>query len=329
MWDWFSLDWLSLETLRSFVWAEKLYLYAILGVPFLFLLRWLFYNRGQQKLGLSLSNTQLTGSWISYLRFLPPLLFALGIAFTLLSLARPQRVKESKEQYSEGIDIMLALDISESMQAKDLSPNRLEAAKGVARKFIGGRFQDRIGLVIFAGEAFSICPLTTDYQMLNEYINNIHYDLIKTSGTAIGSALATCINRLREVPSKSKVAILLSDGDNTAGSLDPLTSADLAKSFGIKVYTIAVGNDSNSEKVDENTLREIAREGNGQFFRATDNQSLTDIFEQINRLEKVQIKDNINRDVEDFYYIYLNWAIVFLLAALFTKITFIGNILED
>lgn len=329
MWDWFSLDWLSLETLRSFVWAEKLYLYAILGVPFLFLLRWLFYNRGQQKLGLSLSNKQLTGNWISYLRFLPPLLFALGITFTLLSLARPQRVRESKEKYSEGIDIMLALDISESMQAKDLSPNRLEAAKNVARKFIGGRFQDRIGLVIFAGEAFSICPLTTDYQMLNEYINNIHYDLIKTSGTAIGSALATCINRLREVPSKSKVAILLSDGDNTAGSLDPLTSADLAKSFGIKVYTIAVGKDSNSEKVDENTLREIAREGNGKFFRATDNQSLIGIFEQINRLEKVQIKDNVNRDVEDFYYIYLNWAIVFLLAALFTKITFIGNILED
>lgn len=329
MWDWFSLDWLSLETLRSFVWAEKLYLYAILGVPFLFLLRWLFYNRGQQKLGLSLSNTQLSSSWISYLRFLPPLLFALGIAFTLLSLARPQRVRESKEKYSEGIDIMLALDISESMQAKDLSPNRLEAAKNVARKFIGGRFQDRIGLVIFAGEAFSICPLTTDYQMLNEYIDNIHYDLIKTSGTAIGSALATCINRLREVPSKSKVAILLSDGDNTAGSLDPLTSADLAKSFGIKVYTIAVGKDSNSEKVDENTLREIASEGNGKFFRAIDNQSLIGIFEQINRLEKVQIKDNVNRDVEDFYYVYLNWAIVFLLTALFTKITFIGNILED
>jgi Ca-activated chloride channel family protein len=165
--------------------------------------------------------------------------------------------------------------------------------------------------------------------MLNEYLNEINSNLIKTTGTAIGSALATCINRLREVSSKSKVAILLSDGDNTAGTLDPLAATDLATSFGIKVYTIAVGGDGGDVKIDENTLREIAREGNGQFFRATDNQTLKNIFEQINRLEKVKIKDNVYRDVEDFYYIYLNWAVVFLLAAFFFKNTFIGNILED
>ena len=329
MWDWFSIDWLSWETLRSFVWAEKLYLYAIIGVPFLFLFRWLFYTRGQQKLGLSLTSYQLRTNWISYLRFIPPIFFILGVICVLLSLARPQRVRESKEQFSEGIDIMLAMDISESMLATDLSPNRLEAAKNVGREFIKGRFQDRIGLVVFAGEAFSMCPLTTDYEVLNEYINEINSNLIKTTGTAIGSALATCINRLREIPSKSKVAIILSDGDNTAGSLDPLTATDLAKSFGIKVYTIAVGADGDDAKIDENTLREIAREGNGQFFRATDNQTLRNIFEQINRLEKVKIKDNIYRDVEDFYYIYLNWAVVFLLSAFFFKNTFIGNILED
>ncbi len=329
MWDWFSIDWLSWQTLRSFVWAERLYLYGLVGIPIVFLLRWLFYNRGQQKLGLSLSNFQLNTSWVSYLRFIPPLLFSLGVACVLLSLARPQRVRENKEQFSEGIDIMLAMDISESMLATDLKPNRLEAAKSVAHEFIKGRFQDRIGLVIFAGESFSICPLTTDYEMLNEYLNEINSTLIKTTGTAIGSALATCINRLREVPSKSKIAILLSDGDNTAGTLDPLAATDLAKSFGIKVYTIAVGSDGGSVKIDENTLRNIAKEGNGQFFRATDNQTLATIFEQINRLEKVRIKDNIYRDVEDFYYIYLNWAVVFLLAAFFFKNTFIGNILED
>lgn len=329
MWDWFSIDWLSWQTLRSFVWAEKLYLYAIIGVPFLFLFRWLFYTRGQQKLGLSLTSYQLRTNWISYLRFIPPIFFILGIICILLSLARPQRVRESKEQFSEGIDIMLAIDISESMLATDLSPNRLEAAKNVGHEFIKGRFQDRIGLVVFAGEAFSMCPLTTDYEILNEYLNEINSNLIKTTGTAIGSALATCINRLREIPSKSKVAIILSDGDNTAGSLDPLTATDLAKSFGIKVYTIAVGADAAKAKIDENTLREIAREGNGQFFRATDNQTLRNIFEQINRLEKVKIKDNVYRDVEDFYYIYLNWAVVFLLSAFFFKNTFIGNILED
>ncbi len=329
MWDWFSIDWLSWQTLRSFVWAERLYLYGLVGIPIVFLLRWLFYNRGQQKLGLSLSNYQLNTSWVSYLRFIPPLLFSLGVVCVLLSLARPQRVRESKEQFSEGIDIMLAMDISESMLATDLKPNRLEAAKSVAHEFIKGRFQDRIGLVIFAGESFSICPLTTDYEMLNEYLNEINSTLIKTTGTAIGSALATCINRLREVPSKSKIAILLSDGDNTAGTLDPLAATDLAKSFGIKVYTIAVGSNGENVKIDENTLRNIAKEGNGQFFRATDNQTLATIFEQINRLEKVRIKDNIYRDVEDFYYIYLNWAVVFLLAAFFFKNTFIGNILED
>jgi len=329
MWDWFSIDWLSWHTLRSFVWAERLYLYCIAGIPLLFLLRWLFYNRGQQKLGLSLSNPQLKTSWISYLRFLPPICFVLGIACVLLALARPQRVRESKEQFSEGIDIMLAMDISESMLEKDLNPNRLDAAKNVAREFIKGRFQDRIGLVIFAAESYSICPLTTDYDMLNQYLNEINSGMIKASGTAIGSALATCINRLREVSSTSKVAILLSDGDNTAGTLDPLTATDLARSFGIKVYTILVGRDSQNVKVDENTLREIAKEGNGQFFRATDNQTLKNIFEQINSLEKVKIQDNVYRDVEDFYYIYLNWAIVFLLAAFLFKNTFIGNILED
>jgi Ca-activated chloride channel family protein len=216
-------------------------------------------------------------------------------------------VRESKEQFSEGIDIMLAMDISESMLATDLSPNRLDAAKNVAREFVKGRLQDRIGLVVFAGESFSICPLTTDYEMLNQYLDEINSNLIKTTGTAIGSALATCINRLREVQGTSKVAIILSDGDNTAGILDPLTATDLAKSFGIKVYTIAVGSNSESEKIDENTLREIANEGNGQFFRATDNQTLKNIFEQINRLEKVKVKDNVYRDVEDFYYIYLIW----------------------
>lgn len=329
MWDWFSTEWLSWQTLRSFVWAERLYLYGIAGVPLIFLLRWLFYNRGQQKLGLSLTNFQLKTNWVSYLRFIPPIFFILGVVCVILSLARPQRVRESKEQFSEGIDIMLAIDISESMLATDLSPNRLDAAKNVAHEFVKGRFQDRIGLVVFAGESFSICPLTTDYEMLNQYLNEINSNLIKTTGTAIGSALATCINRLREVPSKSKVAILLSDGDNTAGTLDPLTATDLAKSFGIKVYTIAVGSNEGKENIDENTLRAIAKEGNGQFFRATDNQTLQNIFGQINRLEKVKVKDNVYRDVEDFYYIYLNWAVVFLLAAFFFKNTFIGNILED
>jgi Ca-activated chloride channel homolog len=334
MWDWFSIDWLSWQTLRSFVWADRLYLYGIIGIPVLFLLRWLFYNRGKQKLGLSLNRSELKSSLISYLRFIPPALLFLGITCILFALARPQRVKETTEKYSEGIDIMLAMDISDSMLEKDLEPNRLDAAKNVAREFIKGRFQDRIGLVVFAGEAFSICPLTTDYDMLYQYLDEINNNLIKTAGTAIGSALATCINRLREVNTKSKVTILLSDGDNIGGMLDPIMAADLAKSFGIKVYAIAVGKNTtitNADQtaVDEGTLQKIAQKGNGKFYRATDNKTLRSIFEQINQLEKVQIKDNVFRDVQDYYYIYLNWAIVFLLSAFFFKITFIGNVLED
>ena len=329
MWDWSSIYWLSWDTLRSFVWAEKLYLYCIIGIPVLYLLRWLFYTREQQKLGLSLKKGHLRTRWISYLRFIQPIFFSLGLLCLLLSLARPQKITENKEQFSDGIDIMLAMDISESMLEKDLSPNRLEAAKSVAREFIKGRFHDRIGLVVFAGDAFAISPLTTDYESLYYYLDGLNSSLIKTSGTAIGSALASCINRLREINSNSKVVILLSDGDNTAGALDPLAAADLAKSFGIKVYTIAVGNKSSEMKIDESTLRAIANEGNGHFFRATDNQTLKKIFNQINRLEKVKMKSNVYRNVEDFYYIYLNWAVVFILAALFFKNTFISNILED
>ncbi len=254
---------------------------------------------------------------------------SLGIACIIISLARPQRIVENKQRYSDGIDIMLALDISDSMLEKDLSPNRLDAAKDVARKFIKGRFQDRIGLVVFAGDAMSVSPPTTDYEMLYQYLDEINNTLISTSGTAIGSALAASINRLRDVPSKSKLLILITDGDNTTGTLDPHTAADLAKSFGIKVYTIAIGKDSKNVKVDETTLREIAKEGNGHFFRASDNQILIDIFKQINTLEKVQIKDDINKDVQDYYYIYINWAIVFLLIAFAFKNTFLGNILVD
>lgn len=329
MLEWFSLEWFRLPTLQGFVWAQPLYLYGLISIPFMFFMRWLFYNRKTQRLGLSVTKKYTKTSWLSYLRHTIPFFYSLGLACIFVSLARPQRVSESKEQYSEGIDIMLALDISDSMLEQDLTPNRLSAAKEVARNFINGRFQDRIGLVVFAGEAFSICPLTNDYKLLTDYIEEVTPTMIPTAGTAIGSALATAINRLRNVDSKSKVTILISDGSNTAGQLDPITAADLAKSFNIRLYTIAVGKDIKGGELDESTLRTIAKEGNGQFFRATDNTTLNAIFSQINTLEKIVIKDNIQRDVEDYYYIYLNWALVFILLSFILKNTFLGNILED
>lgn len=327
--EWLSLKWFSIATLNNFHWDNKWYLYAIAGIPLLFLLRWLFYDRNNQRLGLSLTNAYLKTHWISYLRFIVPLIYSVGIACILMSLARPQKVSESTQNYAEGIDIMLAIDISDSMMEKDLTPNRLEAAKNVALEFIDGRVSDRIGLAVFAGDARSISPLTTDYQMLKQYIKDINNSLIPTAGTAIGSALATCINRLRDISGKSKVAILLSDGSNTSGQLDPLTAADLAKFFNIRIYTVAIGKDIEGGELDESSLREIAKEGNGKFFRATDNATLANIFSQINQIEKVEVKNNVQRDVQDYYYIYLNWAVVLFLIAFALKNTFLGNILED
>lgn len=327
--EWLSLRWFVPNVLSNFHWDNKWYLYAIAGIPLLFVFRWLFHNRKNQRLGLSLVNAYVKTHWTSHLRYLIPIMFSFGIACILMSLARPQKVSESTENYAEGIDIMLAIDISDSMLEDDLKPNRLEAAKGVARNFIDGRLSDRIGLVVFSGEARSLSPLTTDYETLSEEINGIQNSLIPTAGTAIGSALATCINRLRDIPGNSKVAILLSDGSNTSGQLDPLTAADLAKFFDIRIYTVAIGEDIKGGELDESSLREIAREGNGKFFRAIDNATLGNIFDQINQIEKVEIKRNVQREVQDYYYIYLNWALVFFLIAFALKNTFLGNIMED
>jgi Ca-activated chloride channel homolog len=330
MQEWFSKYWFLPSTFSSFDWVHPLYLYGLPLIPILFLLRDWLRGSSTQKLNVAFPTNDIKSSWVSFLRFIPGIFLSLTIGLILISLARPQRSISESEQYTEGIDIMLAMDISKSMDDKDIPPSRLSVAKNVANRFIKGRTDDRIGLVVFSGEPFSLCPLTTDYEMINEYIDDISSKLITTSGTAIGNALGMCINRLREIESKSKVAILISDGDNTAGNLDPVTSAQLAKAFGVRVYTIAVGTDKNpTDKVDEGTLREIAKISEGKFFRATDARSLENIFKEINLFEKTEIKQNQYRNVQDFYHPYLRWAIVFFLISFALKSTFMGNILED
>jgi Ca-activated chloride channel family protein len=330
MQEWFSKYWFLPSTFSSFDWVHPLYLYGLPLIPILFLLRDWLRGSSTQKLNVAFPTNDIKSSWVSFLRFIPGIFLSFTIGLILISLARPQRSISESEQYTEGIDIMLAMDISKSMDDKDIPPSRLSVAKNVANRFIKGRTDDRIGLVVFSGEPFSLCPLTTDYEMINEYIDDISSKLITTSGTAIGNALGMCINRLREIESKSKVAILISDGDNTAGNLDPVTSAQLAKAFGVRVYTIAVGTDKNpTDKVDEGTLREIAKISEGKFFRATDARSLEDIFKEINLFEKTEIKQNQYRNVQDFYHPYLRWAIVFFLISFALKSTFMGNILED
>jgi Ca-activated chloride channel family protein len=326
---WYSFNWFSAATLRKFEWANPYFFWLFLLIPVLFFLKWVFKSQRKQSLVLSVSNLSFQASLFVWLRYLVPFFYILGIVCLLLALARPQLVNQNKEKYAEGIDIALAIDISDSMLAKDLQPNRLEAAKNIGKEFVEGRVNDRIALVAFAGETTTLSPLTTDYDLLKEYLNSLNTNLIKTSGTAIGMALSSCINKLRDVPSKSKIAIIISDGDNTTGAIAPEIAIELAKTFGIRVYTIAIGKNSGEEVIDEKTLKMLAEKADGQFFRATDNNALTKIFSRINLLEKTKFKDQSIKDVSDYYYIYLNWSILFFLVSLFLKFTFLGNILED
>ena len=340
---WYQPEWFYPGTFSNFSWEFSFLLFALLLIPFVFIIRWLVRYRLNQKLPVALSKKSIKTNPLTLLRFLPDLLMAAVLALVVVALARPQRTNEKIDQWTEGIDIMLVVDISESMQIEDFKPNRLQSAKKVARDFIDGRFQDRIGIVIFSGDAYSLAPLTTDYDLLKNYIKDVDFDMIENRGTAIGSALAVATNRMRDSDSKSKVLILLSDGDNTAGNIDPITAAELAAAYDIKIYTIAIGREGKvpfgkdffgrprmvDNTLDETTLRKIADIGSGEFYRVSDNQALERVFALINEYEKAEIRENIYKDTTDFYYVYLTWAIVLLLFWMLLKSTFITNVLQD
>ncbi len=341
--NWFSLKWYLPGVLQNYQWEFGFFLYLIPIIILFLIARWVLNYFISPKLTIALKEGKLKFDLTSLTRFIPQLLIALAVLSLLLALARPQKSNEKVERWTEGIDIMLVVDISESMRLMDFEPNRLEAAKDVAMNFINGRFQDRIGLVIFSGDAFSLAPLTTDYELLRTYIEDIDFSKIESRGTAIGSALAVATNRMRESDSKSKVVILLSDGDNTAGNIDPLTAARLAHAHNIKIYTIAIGKEGKvpmgrgpfgqvryiDNNLDESTLREIASIGEGSFFRATNNQALEHVFNLIDKYEKAEIKETNFKDTTDYYSIYLKWAIVLFLAWLLMKSTFMVNVLQD
>jgi Ca-activated chloride channel homolog len=343
MLDWLSLNWFSWDTLRSYDWVFPLVLYALPLVPLLFLLKWLFTLNSRNKLNVAMFDGKLQWQWTSLLRFIPDILFILFIMLVLVALARPQRINEQVEQTAEGIDIILALDVSGSMELQDIKPNRLDAAKEVALEFINGRVQDRIGLVVFAGDAYSLSPLTTDYQLLRESINSIGFKMIENDGTAIGSALAVATNRMRDSQAKSKVVILISDGENTAGSLDPQMAAQLANNFNIKLYSIGIGKDGQvpyavddsgktlfvETNLDESSLRDVADIGSGRFFRADSKDALQQVFRSINALEKTEVSEKRFRDTKDYYQVYLKCALLLLLTWMLLKNTFITNVLED
>lgn len=341
--EFFSWSWFLPETLKSYEWEKPLLFHLLWIIPLLILLRKGVKFLKNPVLELSLPKRIERGNPWTYLRLIPTGFFFLSLIFIVIALARPQRSNERVEQYTEGIDILLVMDISESMDLQDFTPNRLEAAKSTAIDFINGRIGDRIGMVVFSGEAYSLAPLTNDYKLLTDLIADINFQMIEAKGTAIGSALAAGTNRMKESESPSKVMILLSDGENNAGNVDPLFAAQLAAAFDIKIYTIAVGKDGMvpygtdffgrpqmvESYLDETTLREIARIGGGEFYRASDGNSLEQIFERIDTLEKAEILENRYKETADFYRIYLFWAMIFMLVWLGLKSTFLNNFLLD
>jgi Ca-activated chloride channel family protein len=341
--EFFSWSWFLPETFQSYEWENPLLLNLLWLIPLLVLIRKFIKFLKKPVLELSLPKRVAKANPWTYLRLIPTGFFFLFLIFMVLALARPQRSNERVEQYTEGIDILLVMDISESMDLQDFSPNRLEAAKKTAVDFINGRFGDRIGLVVFSGDAYSLSPLTNDYKLLTSLIKEINFSMIEAKGTAIGSAIAAGTNRMKDSESPSKVMILLSDGESNAGNVDPIFAAQLATAFDIKIYTIAVGKDGMvpygtdffgrpqmvESYLDESTLREIATIGGGQFFRASDGKALNRIFEQIDTLEKTEILENRYKETADFYRIYLFWGMLFFVIWMALKSSFFNNFLLD
>ena len=276
-----------------------------------------------------------------YMRHFPFLLRVIAIALIIIVLARPQSVNSSDISKSEGIDIIMALDISGTMMANDFSPTRLEAAKKVASEFINDRQSDRIGLVIFAGESFTQCPLTTDHRVLLNLLSEVKFGMIE-DGTAIGLGLANSVNRLKDSQSKSRVVILLTDGSNNAGQIAPLTAAELAASYGIRVYTIGIGSRGTSVArvmtpygmqsmnvsgdFDERTLTEIASKTGGSYFRATDNTSLSGIYDEIDQMEKSHISVNTVTKRKELYLPFAIIALALIGGELILRRTWLRNI---
>ncbi len=278
-----------------------------------------------------------------YLRHAPFVLRCAAVALIIVAVARPQSVESGSNSKAEGIDIVLALDISSSMLARDFEPDRLTAAREVAASFINARPNDRIGLVTFAGESFTQCPLTTDKRSLLNLLSQVRTGIIE-DGTAIGNGLATSVNRLKQTPAKSKVVILLTDGVNNRGQITPVTAAEAAAAFGIKVYTIGVGTRGQAPypvvdmfgrpagyqmmevEIDEKMLTEIASLTGGEYFRATDKGSLQAIYERINDMEKTEVDVTDYTRYNELFAAFLLGAVLLLVAEALFKYLFIRQI---
>lgn len=293
----------------TFLNPEFFWLFLLLPV----LVVWYFFNHKKEKATVKISSLKGFQTTTSILPRLKPLLFVLrlvALSSLIIALARPRSVDVSnKTNNTNGIDIVIASDVSGSMLAKDLKPNRMEALKRVAYDFVKERVNDRIGIVVYAAEAYTKTPVTSDKAVVLQAIEDIKYDNVLQDGTGIGMGLATAVNRLKESKAKSRVIILMTDGVNNSGFLDPKTSAEIAADLGIKVYTIGIGTNGNAlfpyaiapnggflfkmmpVQIDEKLMKEIALKTNGKYFRATDNSGLERIYNEINKLETTKIEE--------------------------------------
>lgn len=317
------------------------FLWLLLVIPVYLVWYYWWYERNRLIVSLSYDPHKIAKpkfNW-GFLRVIPVILQIFGAILAILALARPISALETQERYAEGIDIMLVLDTSGSMETEDFPPNRLEVAKSTATKFISGRLDDRIGIVLFAEDAFSYAPLTLDYGLLKKQISTISSNIMPKEGTAMGSAISVAINRMAEDKSPSKVMILLTDGASNRGQIDPITAAQLAKENKIKIYAIGIGKKEFQRRsflgvqtiksdLDEETLKKIAELTNGKFYRSEDPESLNKIFEIISKLEKIEIKEESYREETDVYADLLIWSLGAFVLAFLIIATFVYNPLE-
>ncbi len=306
-------------------------LYFLVLVPIIFY--WYWKNKDINSPNITYSSLQMFGDAPKSLKerliHLPAILRLLALSVLIVAFARPQTFSSGENIYTEGIDIAMVLDISGSMLAEDFKPNRLDAAKKVIDDFIKGRTTDKIGLVIFSGESFTQCPLTIDYSVLRNLLSEIQSGMIE-DGTAIGNAIANGVNRLKDSQAKSKVMILLTDGVNNAGQIDPLTAAQIAQKFGIRIYSVGVGTIGEAPypfntpfgkryqmvpvEIDEALLKQISNVTGGKYFRATNNRKLVEIYNEIDRLEKTRVEVTSFRHAKELFF---GWAFTGLILLLF------------
>ncbi|MDR0865663.1 MAG: VWA domain-containing protein [Candidatus Symbiothrix sp.] len=318
-------------------------LYFLLLLLLLPMIGWYIWKQRQASIRMSSSEgfQKAPKTYKIYLRHLPFLFRIAAIVFLIIAMARPQTTDNWNKTTTEGIDIVMTLDISTSMLAEDLKPNRIKAAKEVAASFINGRPTDNIGLVVFAGESFTQCPLTTDHAVLLNLLEDVHCGMIE-DGTAIGHGLATSVSRLKDSDSKSKVIILLTDGTNNRGEIAPVTAAEIAQAYNIRVYTIGVGTKGEAPypfqtsmgvryqnipvDIDEPTLTKIAQITGGMYFRATNTAALKNIYQEIDQLEKTKMSVQEFSEKQEDYLRFALWGLLFFLLEFLTKYVLLKNV---